>query len=89
MKVDISTVIKQDDFIQGFKNGFSQIEAKYGWICPKCGEYVFNFVIETFSHYNRDPAFRDTVITRSIEMPESWVCEDCKKRESLEDSPTD
>ncbi len=81
MKIDISTTIKQDDFIQGFKNGFSQIESKYGWRCPQCGEYTYDFVIETFSQYNRDPILRETVITRSIEISnESWLCEGCKKK---------
>ena len=69
MKVDISTVIKQDDFIQGFKNGFSQIEAKSGGgTCTKDGEYFNDSVIETFSHYNRDNLLRETVITRSLEL---------------------
>jgi hypothetical protein len=82
MKIDISTVIKQDDFIQGFKNGFSQIEAKYGWTCPQCGEYVNDSVIETFSHYNRDNLLRETVITRSLELKnDNWLCNKCKRSE--------
>lgn len=80
MKIDISTVIRQDDFIQGFKNGYSQIEATYGWTCPLCGEYVTDFAIETFSHYNRDNLLRETIITRSLEIEnDDWTCDRCRK----------
>jgi hypothetical protein len=77
VKIDISTVIKQDDFVLGFNHGSMTIESKYGWICPGCGEYIHDFIKEVFSFYN-NMAHREVVITRNWELPEDWLCDECR-----------
>ena len=81
MKIDISTVIRQDDFIQGYTKGSMTLESKFGWKCPQCGEYVHDYVMETFSHLN-DMRERVTIINRSMELKNDgtdWLCDECKK----------
>lgn len=86
MKLNISTVLRQDDFIRGYTKGTMTIESEYGWHCPICGEYTKEFVQETFSHYNSIRE-RTTVINRVLTLHNDgndWLCDDCKDLEAAQ-----
>lgn len=83
MKLYIITAMRQDDFVQSFKEGHVTVESEYRWQCPKCGRFENDFIPETISHLS-EMKQRLTIINRTLEIPnkDNWLCSKCAGEEN-------